>query len=337
MKLSIIIPVYNVEGYLRQCLDSIYSQDLNDCEVILVNDGSTDGSPSILDEYVSHYSRITTLVSKRNGGLSSARNAGFAKAKGEFVYYVDSDDYLTAGAVSTILSVVNANRSDFYYLDCVVTNRGKRLIHFPFACREDGRSTSLFDRLYESGVSILPNSFSYVYSRLFLLQYNLTYCEGLTHEDALFKYQCFLTDGSVSAIHVQEPFYVYRVGREGSICTNKSLRNFTDQQYIRREVHRLLGQRGISCPSFYQNMFQEVVSCFLEASDCKILDKHNRFFNGEDKRIMKKGISTQFEYRLWVLACIHPALTVRFIKNGFPPFIRRFLNVSTSLMLRFVR
>jgi glycosyltransferase involved in cell wall biosynthesis len=89
---SIIVPVYNVEDYLKQCLDSILCQTYNDFEIILVNDGSTDSSPEICSFYQNESAKIV-LISKENGGLSDARNVGLKEAKGDYIIFTDSDDY----------------------------------------------------------------------------------------------------------------------------------------------------------------------------------------------------------------------------------------------------
>ena len=94
MFFSVVVPVYNVEQYLKECVDSILSQTFKDFELILVNDGSKDSSPAICDEYAKKDDRIK-VIHKPNGGLSDARNVGTAAAKGEYVIYIDSDDYVT--------------------------------------------------------------------------------------------------------------------------------------------------------------------------------------------------------------------------------------------------
>ena len=95
MKLSIIVPVYNAEKYLHRCVDSLLAQDLNseEYEIILVDDGSTDDSPKICDEYSEKYSQIKT-IHKVNGGVSSARNVALDVTKGEYICFVDSDDWI---------------------------------------------------------------------------------------------------------------------------------------------------------------------------------------------------------------------------------------------------
>ena len=99
MLLSIIIPIYNAELYLRRTLDSVMNQGLHDdeWELILVNDGSTDDSLSICKEYQSRYPSLIKVISQKNSGVSSARNAGLQSAKGVYIYFMDADDYLMPG------------------------------------------------------------------------------------------------------------------------------------------------------------------------------------------------------------------------------------------------
>lgn len=110
-KISIIIPVYNVEQYLQDCLDSVLGQSHKNLQVILVDDGSLDNSGSICDHYAELDSRVTVLH-KENRGLSSARNAGLPMAKGEFVFYLDSDDYLEPDAIAYLLQAQHSSGAD---------------------------------------------------------------------------------------------------------------------------------------------------------------------------------------------------------------------------------
>ena len=107
-KVSVIIPVYNVEKYLPQCIDSILAQTFTDFELILVNDGSKDCSGNICDEYAQKDSRIV-VIHKENGGASSARNRGLDIAKGEWISFIDSDDYVTPNYLSNLISEAQAN------------------------------------------------------------------------------------------------------------------------------------------------------------------------------------------------------------------------------------
>ena len=112
MKYSIIIPVYNAEKTLRRCVDSLLEQNYDDAEIILVNDGSADGSGSICEEYAKR-DRNVHYIPQENGGVSSARNTGLDAACGEYVLFVDSDDYVTEEFFSSIDRTVQKERADF--------------------------------------------------------------------------------------------------------------------------------------------------------------------------------------------------------------------------------
>lgn len=135
--LSIIIPVYNVEKYLAKCLDSVIRPELDGYEIIAVNDGSTDSSPAILEEYRSRYPELIRIITKENGGLGSARNAAIDPAEGEYLYFPDSDDYLAADAVSEILSLCREGGFDICFFDATAVNEeGKFLEYIPGADHE---------------------------------------------------------------------------------------------------------------------------------------------------------------------------------------------------------
>ena len=111
--LSVLLAVYNVEGYMRACVDSILHQDFNDYELIIVDDGSTDQSGQICDEYAKCYPRIS-VIHKNNGGLSTARNAGIDVARGKYIVFVDADDTLPQGALGTMVEKAASNSSDIH-------------------------------------------------------------------------------------------------------------------------------------------------------------------------------------------------------------------------------
>ena len=111
MKVSVIVPVYNTEKYLRKCLDSLVNQDFSDYEIVIVNDGSTDSSESIINEYVSKYDFIKSFT-KANGGLSSARNYGIDKASGNYLAFVDSDDYVESNYLKELYESITKDKSD---------------------------------------------------------------------------------------------------------------------------------------------------------------------------------------------------------------------------------
>lgn len=116
MKLSIVIPIYQAESTLTRCLDSIANQSFRDWQGILVDDASTDGSSAICDEYVKRDRRFQVVHLKQNGGLSNARNTGISKARGEYITFVDSDDYIADESFKTLFEIINT-RPDYDMLE----------------------------------------------------------------------------------------------------------------------------------------------------------------------------------------------------------------------------
>ena len=111
MKLSIIVPVYNVAPYLRKCVDSLLAQDISDSEIILVDDGSPDECPQICDQYAEQYSNIK-VIHQANAGLSAARNSGIKVATGDYIMFVDSDDYLQPNVLGALMEQVRRDNLD---------------------------------------------------------------------------------------------------------------------------------------------------------------------------------------------------------------------------------
>lgn len=127
MKLSIVIPVYNVEKYLADCLDSVLFHDIPDYEVIVVNDGSTDSSPKILKEYADRFPELLQVITTENGGVGSARNKGMEIAKGKYVLFLDSDDSYAEGAIPEILSQCDED-FDICFFDAAAKNESGKII-----------------------------------------------------------------------------------------------------------------------------------------------------------------------------------------------------------------
>ena len=131
---SVLIPVYNVEPYLRECLDSVLSQGWEKLELILVDDGSTDQSGAICDEYAKNDPRIQ-VVHKPNGGLMSARRAALERARGDYFLFADSDDRLLPGVFETLSEAINASGAD-----CLIYGVSARMARRPPPCEEPGRA-----------------------------------------------------------------------------------------------------------------------------------------------------------------------------------------------------
>ncbi|MBR1676338.1 MAG: glycosyltransferase [Clostridia bacterium] len=117
-KISVIVPIYKVEQYLKKCVDSILKQTFKDIEVILVDDGSPDNCPRLCDEFAEQDNRIK-VIHKQNGGVSAARNSGLDIATGEYIAFVDSDDYIESNMYSSMINIAEKYNSDIVMCDCI--------------------------------------------------------------------------------------------------------------------------------------------------------------------------------------------------------------------------
>lgn len=172
---SIIVPVYNTKTYLERCVKSILNQNYDGFELILVDDGSSDGSADICDEYAKSDKRVR-VIHKKNGGVSSARNCGLKMATGDYVWFVDSDDYIQQDALLILHEVVMRDKKDLY-----VFNTHKENETF------EGDLDTFFQRYYFTYV-LKYAPWNKLYKRSVLNQYQLQYDEEETiGEDLLFN------------------------------------------------------------------------------------------------------------------------------------------------------
>lgn len=226
-KISIIIPVYKVEEYLHECIDSILNQDFDDFEVILVDDGSPDNCPAICDEYAKTDSRIT-VIHKENGGPSAARNAGIPKMTGDYVWFVDGDDYLPDNAFDTIMKslVGDADVIHFGFL-CKQFNGEIAKSDIPFIGNVDKVKMS---ELAEKACSSHLYTYAWrnIYKTDFIKKYDLKFKNGLIYaEDPAFNSAAFLL--SEKTVFAEGYPYVYRDRSNG---TSKGIQSFFDEKII---------------------------------------------------------------------------------------------------------
>ncbi len=215
MCLSIIVPVYNVVNFLKKCIDSIVNQDTNRCEIILVDDGSTDGSEMMCDEYSEKYSNVKT-IHKSNGGLSDARNCGIEVASGEYLMFVDSDDYVKEGSLQFFINKIVTLHSDVYV--------GKSYSVSDDGVVEDELKYSISEGLYsfneyskqmrKNPKSVIFCAQYYICKRTIVQNNNLRFKKGIIHEDELWT--PFLLSHCESIYYCDYLFY-YHLMREGSI------------------------------------------------------------------------------------------------------------------------
>lgn len=225
-KISVIIPVYNVEKYLRECLDSVVNQTLKDIEIICVNDGSTDNSLEILKEYEKQDSRIKVLNHKKNKGLGGARNTGLNSAVGEYIVFIDSDDFVTNNMVEKLLTNLVNNEADMSFCDMWLYESNEQVFYNkPFQIYNLSEYNLYFPQeRIEPFTNIWPSAWNKIYKKAIIDKFHLRYLENIFYEDHLFYYNYLLHCKRVS--YLSEALYFYRHTRQDSIMQNVSSRIF---------------------------------------------------------------------------------------------------------------
>ena len=232
--ISIIIPVYNVEKWLNKCIDSILSQSYENFEVILVNDGSTDKSKDICDQYSKEDKRVKVFHNK-NKGLSYSRNFGVKNSNGKYVMFVDSDDFISdINIIDKFINILEKDKSDFIYTSyCRFNDENEYEITeiLPIDINNNHIKG-------KSGIEILSmliekNNYHHaaylkICNRKFLIENNLLFKEGIYHEDAEWSPKLFYYAKRISIYN--EPYYMRRM-RENSIITT------TNEVSIRKKIN----------------------------------------------------------------------------------------------------
>ena len=224
-KVSLIVPVFNTEKYLRECLDTLVSQTLRDIEIVCINDGSTDSSPTILAEYAQRDTRIR-VVSQSNQGLSAARNTGLREANGEYLLFMDSDDRLEVAAAERLYERASKDHLDllFYNADCFADSReaekqAKSYTNYYRRSREYGEIRTGADLIADmrgNGDYLCSACFE-LWRTEFLRTHELSFTIGILHEDTDFTFRAALL--AERAAHMDAVFFHRRV-RAGSIMSS---------------------------------------------------------------------------------------------------------------------
>lgn len=255
--ISVIVTAYNIKDYLPRCLDSLLKQTYGNLEVIVVDDGSTDGTADICDEYVAKNERIC-VIHKENGGPSSARNAGLAIAHGEYIGYVDGDDWTEPEMYEQMLAACIANRAEIAI--CTYRQVGKG----GFNTTPTGNVLALScEEALEIYISGHPQYHIYhsVWSKLFKREIirDITFREGRKSEDIMYTTQA-MTKAS-KCVFLDTPYYNYMMDREDSIMNTKpGERRFGDEIPFWKEQASYLAKQGFkelerkSLYQFYRKM-----------------------------------------------------------------------------------
>ena len=215
VKVSIIVPIYKVEKYLKRCLESLVSQTFQEIEIICVNDGSPDQSQKIVDEYVEKYPHLVKGYLKENGGLSDARNYGLNLASGDYVAFIDSDDWVEPEMIEKMYRAAREQEADLVICDFVMDweTKEKESLYISGIRQE---STDFMRNVLLSG----PSAWNKLYKKDLFLKTDIRYPKGLWYEDLATTLRLIMNTNKIA--HVKEAF-VHYIQREGSIIKYLSL------------------------------------------------------------------------------------------------------------------
>ena len=220
-KISVIVPIYNSENYLKECIESILHQTYSNLEIILVDDGSFDHSLDICNQYSQMDSRIK-IVYKENGGLSSARNAGLEVATGEYVMFCDADDFYLPTSCEILEREITSKNADYAIGNYINCNEDSSLWNSPVFDMEKYPSFPLNIHDYQKSFYIMSSSVcNKIFRMSFIKKLQLSFVDKVPAEDAIFTTYCFMKADSV--FYVNDIIYVYRQRNHGtSISTNNN-------------------------------------------------------------------------------------------------------------------
>ena len=230
LKISVVVPVYNTEKYLKRCVDSILNQKMKDYELIIVNDGSQDNSEEIIKKYEQQYSNIIKYYKKENGGLSDARNYGVAKATGKYICFIDSDDYIAEDLFEKLEKYIEQD-VDLIKYKCIRVNEQNEIIEKvtgPVFDKKSGQEA--FNELYSSDV-LMETAWLYLYKAKYYKENNYEFPIKKYHEDWAIVPYIVLNAESIISTDIYGYYYVQ---------TSSSItRNNNDEKIFQRSKDML--------------------------------------------------------------------------------------------------
>ena len=238
--ISIIVPVYKVERFVRKCIDSILNQTFKDIEIILVDDGSPDNCGQICDDYAKTDKRIR-VIHKQNGGLSDARNAGIDIARGEYIAFVDSDDYISPNMYKCLYELIEKNNADIAVCRSVLVNENEDA---RFENSGIGKKMDNEQALHEMICKRLftVNAWNKLYKTA--LFKDIRYPVGMLYEDLATTYK--LIDKSTYVVYTDARLYAY-VQRDGSIMNKTGYNVSVDKLTIISEMLDYFNKKDVAC------------------------------------------------------------------------------------------
>lgn len=231
--LTVVIPVYNIEKHLKRCVESVLAQEWHNYDILLVDDGSTDSSPQICDDYAKVYDFIS-VIHKKNGGLSAARNTGISNAEGEYVYFPDPDDWIEPNTFSELSDVIEELTYDIISFNReFVTSEEDKLISAKSRIQKLSGKQALLEMLKQSDVTGFAND--KIYRKKLFLDNDIEFPVGKYYEDLGTNYKLFLKATKVYVTN--QKYYHYLITNPDSITQSWNEQKLQDMFGFYREIY----------------------------------------------------------------------------------------------------
>lgn len=280
---SLVVPVYGIEEYIGECVSSILNQSFSDYELILVDDGGKDKCPQLCDEFAKQDNVF--VIHKSNGGLSSARNAGLKQAKGEYVIFIDGDDYLCdSSALQRLFEVIQIKNYDIVSYNRKFLNGDtvEEAKDYRIAC-DSGKDFNIFIKNMVRTDTFYGSAWVLCSRRTFLIENELFFTEGRTTED--FDWLMRLISCQPYICNLSNVFYMYRINREGSITSYVDKKRHEDYWFfISRYAEYPFGNNDLRSIMLNYVAYQFVVFC---ANTHRIKEKKDREYFFEKAKTLQ--------------------------------------------------
>lgn len=294
--LTVVIPVYNVEKYLKRCVESVLVQECHNYDILLVDDGSTDRSPQICDDYVKAYDFIS-VIHKENGGLSEARNTGISQAKGEYVYFPDSDDWLEPQTFKELAEVLESREFDIISFNReFVKGEEDAIVSDPLVTKVFGGKDAFVQMLKHSYITGFAND--KIYKKSLFIDNNISFPKGKYYEDLGTNYKLFLSAKNVFATN--QKYYHYLIDNPDSITQSWNEQKFSDMFGFYKEifysdyVRSQLNQEELQISQlYYVNTLTNILASLYKSK----LDKNYDEITSEVKQELEKNKITYSEVK----------------------------------------
>lgn len=278
VKVAVIIPVYNVEKYLPQCLDSVINQTLSDIEIICVNDGSTDNCGKILAEFAAKDKRIK-IITQKNSGLSAARNAGLKIATANYISFIDSDDFVHPQFLEILYNAIQTNNSDIAGCNFAKIFDDKEILKI--------ENTS--SKIYTPALNVLLDQRNFIHFNVWNKLYrretvqNISFVEGIYYEDWVFNTCVFAAIKSFAWINL--PLYGYRISDNSIMRSKYTLKKLHDYITGINEVYDFINK---NYPEQWQKIKQTRIARTVKMMMNSALRSKDAEIIANTKKVLKK-------------------------------------------------